>query len=106
MICFKAVPFELHISILTESLHKLVKQQTFRNFIDVESVTIEPDDTNITDIFAHLSVINSDGVYCEDESKLWDTVLYPARCPKLNWQLGSNNVDGGTDLPGWSEEEW
>lgn len=73
---------------------------------DYSAPGISGNDTNITDIFAHLSIINSDGVYCEDESKLWDTVLYPARCPKLNWQLGSSNVDGGTDLPGWSEEEW
>lgn len=61
---------------------------------------------NLTDIFANISIINSDGAYATDPSTIWDTEVYPARCPKLNWQLDNGQIEGGTDIPGWSEEEW
>ena len=68
---------------------------------------VSPSDcVNITNIFANLSVINGDGIYSKDESTIWDTTLYPARCPKFNWQIGRTNIDGGIDLPGWAEEDY
>lgn len=70
------------------------------------SPDIENEYANLTDIFANISIINSDGAYSTDPSTIWDTEVYPARCPKLNWQLDNGQIEGGTDIPGWSEEEW